>query len=105
MKNYYILDGHEVVKSDLMTWARWLEITKNRHVAREAIGEADISTVFLGLDHSFGQGPPLLFETMIFGLEGEEPQWRYSTWEEAEAGHVRALEYARNALQVERPAR
>lgn len=25
-----------------------------------------VSTVFLGIDHSFGFGPPLLFETMVF---------------------------------------
>jgi hypothetical protein len=31
-------------------------------------GNIGISTVFLGLDHRhFGDGPPLLFETMVFG--------------------------------------
>jgi hypothetical protein len=51
-----------------------------------------VSTVFLSLDHAFHvgteKGPPLLFETMVFGLpDGAEYQDRYSTWEEAEAGH------------------
>lgn len=69
-----------------------------------------VSTVFLGLDHSFGDGPPLLFESMAFEAEEKEffigdkmhkyheelMQERYSTWDEAELGHktmVVELEY------------
>ena len=88
MSDHYILDGHEAVKADLMTWAKWFETTKDRHVARETIGDVDISTVFLGLDHSFDQGPPLLFETMIFGGALDQEQDRCTTWEEAEAMHA-----------------
>ena len=82
----FILDGHEVKECDLMTWAEWYE-TADRKVARETIGDSDISTVFLGIDHSFGEGPPLLFETMVFNgkLDGEIN--RYSTWDDAVAGH------------------
>jgi hypothetical protein len=50
-----------------------------------------VLTIFLGLDYQFGDGPPLLFETMIFGGEHNEDQWRYSTWDEAEAGHDAAV--------------
>ena len=57
--------------------------------------EIIISTVFLGVNHNhWGQGDPLLFETMAFlpddwsGLE----QRRYFTWEEAEAGHQEMVE-------------
>ena len=52
-----------------------------------------VSTVFLGLDHNhWGRGPPLLFETMIFGAkDGSEYQERCSTWEEAEEMHKRAV--------------
>lgn len=50
-----------------------------------------ISTVWLGLDHSFGdRGPPLIFETMVFaGVADLESLAcdRYSTLEEATAGH------------------
>ena len=54
------------------------------------------STVFLGLDHRFiDDGPPLLFETMIFGGDGDKDQWRCSTWEQAEAQHRRAVELVR----------
>lgn len=54
-----------------------------------------VSTVFLGMDHSFGGGPPLLFETMIFGGNHDRYHERYSTWAEAEAGHEKALRLAR----------
>jgi hypothetical protein len=49
------------------------------------------STVFIGLDHNWGEGPPLVFETMIFGGEFDQYQYRYSTWAEAEAGHAVAV--------------
>jgi hypothetical protein len=58
---------------------------------------AQISTVFLALDHNWGEGPPVLFETMIFGGPLDQFQWRYCTWEEAEEGHKKALLWARLA--------
>jgi len=90
----YILDGHEVKPVDLMAWAKWFE-TAERHVAKTKINDdVHVSTVFLGLDHSFGAGPPLLFETMIFGGEHDQYIDRYETWEQAEAGHKKAVEIA-----------
>ena len=54
--------------------------------------KAVISTVFLGLDHNpTGRGQPVLFETMIFGGWHDEFQVRYRTYDEAEAGHKRAV--------------
>lgn len=41
--------------------------------------------IFLGMDHSFMSGPPILFETMIFfGQLGAEEycEW-YASWDEA----------------------
>lgn len=60
---------------------------------RFSIG-VDISTVFLGFDHGFGQGLPILFETMIFGGPYDQWQRRYCTWDEAEAGHRHAVALA-----------
>jgi len=54
-----------------------------------------VSTVFIGLDHRFfGDGPPLLFESMVFGgpLDGE--QFRYPTWDAAAAGHALLVDEA-----------
>ncbi len=86
MSDKYILNGHRPVPcEDLMTWAKWFG-TADRTVAKTLIDGVEVSTVFLGLDHRFSNGPPLLFETVVFGPENEECD-RYSTWEEAEAGH------------------
>jgi hypothetical protein len=63
----------------------------DRHVGEDEIGGVRISTVFLGIDHSFDDGPPMLYETMIFGGPHNEETWRYSTWDEAEIGHAEAI--------------
>lgn len=63
----YILIGQTAVPCpDLMEWARWME-DADRCVWRTRVGDWEVSTVFLGLDHCFiGDGPPILFETMVF---------------------------------------
>ena len=86
---HYILDagGHPVEEPDVRTWAEWME-TGERQVKVTLFGKVRVSTVFLGLDHNFApDGPPVLFETLVFGglLDGELD--RYVTREEAEAGH------------------
>jgi hypothetical protein len=46
--------------------------------------------VFLGIDHQLSpSGPPLLFETMVFGGEHDSYQERYSTRKQAVQGHKR----------------
>lgn len=94
---HYILKGRTPFAVDLMTWGRWLE-KNNRVVGLTKITAAcRVSTVFLGLDHNFFGGEPILFETMIFGgpLDGE--QWRYRTYDEAERGHAEAVTQAKIA--------
>lgn len=39
---------------------------ETRFDLKTEIGDYIVSTVDLGLDHSFGDGPPLYYETMIF---------------------------------------
>ena len=51
-----------------------------------------VSTVFLGLDHNWNGGPPILFETMVFGGPHNEYQERYATWDQAEKDHDRVVE-------------
>lgn len=87
MSDKYILDGHSVIPcEDIFQWGEWFE-KANRSVARTQIGKAVVSTVFLGIDHSFGYGLPLLFETMIFGGPHDDYQARCSTWDEAVKMH------------------
>ena len=94
MSEHYILDGKNPVPADLMTWAKWIDDPKKRRVALDEKNGVRVSTVFLGLDHSFGGAVPLLFETMIFGGEHDEHQERCTTWEQAEAMHKTACELA-----------
>jgi hypothetical protein len=92
MNGQYILNGKTPVEcNDLMEWAKQME-GKNRIVEQSQFENVKVSTVFLGLDHSFGDGEPLLFETMIFGGEHDQYQDRYSTWDEAVEGHKKACE-------------
>ena len=98
---FYILDGHQTVREpDLLKWAAWFESNMDkRHVADEQIGDSRVSTVFLGLDHQFLDGAPLLFETMVFSGPLDGKQDRCETWEQAEAQHaamVAMVERVRN---------
>lgn len=46
-----------------------------------------VSTVWLGIDHSFGYGPLLIFETLVFGGPLDKEMDRYTTEQEALTGH------------------
>ena len=84
----YILDG-KVAKpiGNILEWAKWYEGADRIVKKTKLPNHVEVSTVFLGLDHSFGNGKPLLFETMVFGGEYDQHTERYSTYEEAEKGH------------------
>lgn len=68
-----------------------------KHVAVTAINDrVHVSTVWMGIDHNFGdEGPPLIFETMVFGGGSDNLTRRYPTLEAAEAGHEQVVEQAR----------
>jgi len=78
----------------------------NRFDLKTEVGDYIVSTVDLGIDHSFGDGPPLYYETMIFKKDkdgkivfgGEfDYQERYTTEEQAKIGHKLAIEYVKGA--------
>jgi len=83
-------------KKEAAAWIAKLGDNDGRQIARDEIGDVVVSTVWLGLNHSIGDGPPLIFETMIFGGEHDEYQERYSTVERAREGHRRAIELVTN---------
>lgn len=93
MSDFWYLEGHEAIRTDDITeCGASFDDGKARTVARDDdISGVCVSTVFMGIDHSFGDGPPLIFETMVFRGPLDEHQWRYSTWGEAEAGHARVV--------------
>lgn len=99
MGDYYILDAdNRPVPVKVMEWAHWFEKSDRRIGYTEITSEVRVSTVFLGIDHRFsGNGPPLLFETMIFGGPLADSQWRYVSHDDALAGHAVAVRKARAA--------
>lgn len=100
---HYILDAdHRPVKVSLMEWAKWYEAA-DRRVAATETKLFWISTVFLGINHQWRKGPPLIFETMVFEREAHDhpqfvglkvreeldgEQWRYASWDAAVVGHA-----------------
>lgn len=92
MSDYYDRQGNPL---EMMDWATRLTIDKR--VAETTLPNGRwVSTVWLGLDHSFAPGgPPLIFETMVFPSKGDMGELdcdRYSTEAEALAGHARMVE-------------
>lgn len=102
----YVLDeqGNPRPERDLLAWAQWFE-TAERHVALTRFAWGEVSTVFLGLDHSFALDSmadplgyrPVLWETMVFGgkLDGEMNHYR--SREAALKGHVEMVEQCKAA--------
>jgi len=85
---------------------RWLLLFHDRRYQLLAHTRTDgyiVSTVWIGIDYSFGDGDPLIFETMVFGSQDwDEEQRRYSSEEEAFAGHEEIVASIRVAEELER---
>lgn len=97
--NWYLMNAAGEIKP-AVTWAQLNRESIDEWRSWWRIGDTEvgifsrtarISTVFLGLDHRYdrydGHGPPLVFETMIFGGPLDEEQARYATMDEAKEGH------------------
>jgi hypothetical protein len=94
---YYYLDAdHHVVEApDINTWAKYM---RDRRVDYTRINEeVEVITSFVIVDHRFigSKGPPLVFETMVFGGPLDQEQWRYSSWDDAVVGHQMAVKKVR----------
>lgn len=89
-------DGRTPVPVDeLLLWGAWFE-TEDRIVARDTIGDSMVSTVFLGIDHNFfGEGEPILWETLVFGGAHGGRMSRYSSYEDAMVGHEEMCDLVR----------
>lgn len=72
----------------LMQWAALFEQLEYRRVRSTMTASgARVSTVWLGLDHGWGDGPPVIFESMVFLAGKDIDQDRYATEADAIAGH------------------
>lgn len=85
----WMLEGRVAVPVTMCEWH--LQDIAVRRVADDTIGDVRVSTIFLGIDHGWGEGPPQLFETMVFGGPHDGDQERYASWEEAAEGHARIV--------------
>ena len=92
---YYKLDGDKIIPTNnLVEWAKWFETANRRIDYTELPDGKRVSTIFLGIDHNFGKGVPLLFETIVFASR-DAPKTsfndldisRYSTKSKALLGH------------------
>ena len=101
ISNYYTLEGRVAVKVAPQALAG-RPSQAERTVAKTTVGNVLVSTVFLIVDHQLGDGPPLLFETMVFGGELDQEQERCSTWEEAEVMHKIMCERVEAATEIGR---
>lgn len=99
MDLWYRLEGRTVVLDP----THRLQPIAERRIARTQITpEVHVSTVFLGLDHGYGNdGPPILFETMVFGGPLDQQGDRYATVEAAEAGHERWVNRVRRGWTLD----
>lgn len=97
---YFILtENRNVIPSSASEWAEWFEGDPNRRqVAKTMVPPGtSVSTVFLGMDHSWRDGSPLIFETMAFDEHGDMEaevlvdQRRCSIWDEALDQHELAV--------------
>jgi len=95
-------DGNPIETENSLVWAHWFEEADNkRRLARTVISRTvDVSTVFLGFDHGFDGGVPILWETLVFGGGMNEHMERYTTKESALAGHERICKKVREYAET-----
>lgn len=100
---WYGLDGQPI---DIYAAEDLLKNEAARRIAHTAVttdqGRITVSTIFLVLDHRFtGDGPPVLWETMIFGGPDDCFTRRYCFADDARAGHQEVLAWLRGILDAE----
>ena len=102
----YLLHRRRVVRArSWVAWAAAFEKTERRVAETFLLDGSRVSTVFIGLDHAFSDGPPQVFESAVFfaheSTDRGAPQMfngrplgeseifgRYSTWGAAQRGHA-----------------
>lgn len=73
-------------------------------VKQEHVGPYWVSTIWVGIDYNFGMGgPPLIFETMVFGdtddLSMDLDCHRWTTEQHAREGHEEIVTLIRATMQ------
>ncbi len=91
MGRYYMLhEGNVVEEPDYAKWAEWYKnsFEQVRCIATTKVEYGTVSTVFLALNMTLAKaGAPQLFETRVKGGWLDDEWERFSTLDEAKAGH------------------
>jgi hypothetical protein len=109
---YFILDENKnVVPCKLEEWCDLIEgRSGNKIIKQEEVNGKFVSTVFLGLDHGWGNPKkPVVFETMVFSHpfnSKKEPcediyQTRSCTYKQALKHHERAIQWVKDGCKHE----
>jgi hypothetical protein len=122
MGDYYDRQGRPV---GLKRWSELFCDDEYRFLVETELFDGTwVSTIWMGLDHNFfGDGPPLIFETMVFPRKGpsvsaaelatnpeagahwrDQECYRYSTETEARANHDQVVAKITEALERLRDA-
>lgn len=105
MAIFYKLDNNVPTPCSIIEYSEWRK-ANDKHIFHDEINGMFVSTVFLGLNLGLYSGRQLFFETMIFYGSRENINWgglyedRYETYEEAAAGHKKALRWAKCIVLV-----
>jgi len=106
MTDFYYMtdDGNVHLTTNEREWI--MKVHNNRIVDQTTVGDYLVSTVFLGIDHNFGRGLPILFETMVFNNKHNELYCdRYHTKQEAVEGHKKIVGMVtRGEIQEDTPS-
>jgi len=98
---YYLDENKKAIPCSSNEWSSYFE-RNNRNLGDDDIEGKRVSTVFLGLNHNYHPTCtiPLIFETMVFNENHSDIYCeRYSSWEEAEAGHQKAIQWVKEGCK------
>jgi hypothetical protein len=92
---YHPRTGEPLYSGDPFALEAAMRDVEAQRVALDEVDGWRVSTVHLVIDQSLGNGDPVLWETMVFGIDGQTSSvagWesytdRYTSREAAEAGH------------------
>ncbi len=95
--HFYKLVNQEPVRCSLEEYAKYMQLESNRIIKQTEVKKLIVSTIFTGIDYSFGLAEKKLFETIIFGLDEEiHPKWQYATWNDAIKKHHELIQTIEN---------
>ena len=102
MDNLYRLENGKIsIPTDVYVWAKSLNET--RIIKQSSVKNNLISTVVFDIKYDYVYDKPILFETMVFDINGDDIDMnRYTTLEDAIKGHEKMVKkYSSNHIKLE----